>query len=111
MNPAALIDYGTLKWVKGEIDQSLAEARHALEAFVINPHDSAQMRFCVTHLHQVHGTVQMIELHGGRRAVPVHQTALIGAALPPRHHADIRLALNDQLQGRARWRRDAEVGG
>ncbi|MBI3345218.1 MAG: Hpt domain-containing protein [Gammaproteobacteria bacterium] len=64
MNPAALIDYGTLKWVKGEIDQSLAEARHALEAFVLNPHDSAQMRFCVTHLHQVHGTLQMIELYG-----------------------------------------------
>ena len=64
MNLAALIDYGTLKWVKGEIDQSLAEARHALEAFVLNPHDSAQMRFCVTHLHQVHGTLQMIELYG-----------------------------------------------
>ena len=64
MNPAALIDYGTLKWVKGEMDQSLAEARHALEAFVLNPHDSAQMRFCVTHLHQVHGILQMIELYG-----------------------------------------------
>ena len=64
MNPATLIDYGTLKWVKGEIDQSLGEARHALEAFVVNPHDNAQMRFCVTHLHQVHGTLQMIELYG-----------------------------------------------
>ncbi len=64
MNHAALIDYGTLKWVKGEIDQSLAEARQALEAFVLNPHDNAQMRFCVTHLHQVLGTLQMIELYG-----------------------------------------------
>ena len=35
-----------------------------LEAFVVNPQDSAQMRFCVTHLHQVHGTLQMIELYG-----------------------------------------------
>lgn len=58
------VDYGTLNWVKAEIDETLKQARHTLESFAANPKDSAQMRFCVQHLHQVRGTLQMIELYG-----------------------------------------------
>ncbi len=57
-------DYSTLNWVKGEIDETLDQARQSLEAFVENPEDEAQLQFCVNHLHQVHGTLKMVELYG-----------------------------------------------
>ncbi|MCB1561695.1 MAG: Hpt domain-containing protein, partial [Xanthomonadales bacterium] len=58
------IDFTTLTWVKGELDETLKQARHALEAYVEDPQDSSQMRFCATYLHQVHGTLRMVELYG-----------------------------------------------
>jgi len=57
-------DYGTLTWVKSEIDETLQQARQALEAFVDNTEDETKLRFCVNYLHQVHGTLQMVELYG-----------------------------------------------
>jgi chemosensory pili system protein ChpA (sensor histidine kinase/response regulator) len=62
MNEA--IDYSTLRWVKQELDDTLNQARLALEAYVQNPDDQAQMSFCTAHLHQVFGTLQMVELYG-----------------------------------------------
>ncbi|MES2918653.1 MAG: Hpt domain-containing protein [Pseudomonadota bacterium] len=53
-----------LDWVKGEIEETLKQARQALEAYVENPEDSAQMRFCLAYLHQVHGTLQIVEFYG-----------------------------------------------
>ena len=58
------IDYNTLRWVKQEIDETLNQARHALEDYVDNPEDDTQLRFCSTHVHQVFGTLQMVELYG-----------------------------------------------
>ncbi|HVL00186.1 MAG TPA: Hpt domain-containing protein, partial [Dongiaceae bacterium] len=57
-------DYQALEWVKGEIDETLKQAQQSLEAFVDNPEDSTRMRFCLTHLHQVFGTLQMVEFYG-----------------------------------------------
>ena len=57
-------DYQALEWVKGEIDETLKQAQQSLEAFVDNPDDSTRMRFCLTHLHQVYGTLQMVEFYG-----------------------------------------------
>lgn len=62
MNEA--IDYSTVKWVKQELDATLKQARQALESYVENPTDDSQLRFCAVHLHQVHGTLQMVELYG-----------------------------------------------
>lgn len=58
------IDYSTVKWVKQELDATLKQARQALEAYVQSPADESQLRFCAVHLHQVHGTLQMVELYG-----------------------------------------------
>ncbi len=58
------VDPSTLSWVKSEIDETLKQARLALEAFVENPTDQTRLRFCVTHLHQVVGTLLMVELDG-----------------------------------------------
>ncbi|MBD3651494.1 MAG: Hpt domain-containing protein, partial [Alcanivorax sp.] len=57
-------DYLALDWVRGEIQETLNQAQQALEAFVDNPNDSTRMRFCQTHLHQVCGTLQMVEFYG-----------------------------------------------
>ncbi|HKJ08945.1 MAG TPA: Hpt domain-containing protein, partial [Gammaproteobacteria bacterium] len=62
MNQA--IDFSTLKWVKQELDATLKDARQALEAYVENPEDVDQLSSCADHLHQVHGTLQMVEIYG-----------------------------------------------
>src|SRR5690606_31800320 len=58
------VDPSTLGWVKGEIDETLKQARVALEGFIENPSDRGRLRFCITHLHQVVGTLLMVELDG-----------------------------------------------
>lgn len=57
-------NFAALEWVTGEIDETLKQARQALEAYVENPQDSTRIRFCLTHIHQVHGSLQMVEFYG-----------------------------------------------
>ncbi len=57
-------DYVALDWVKGEISETLNQARQALEAYVETPEDTTRLRFCLTYIHQVHGTLQMVEFYG-----------------------------------------------
>ncbi|GAB1262838.1 hybrid sensor histidine kinase/response regulator [Aurantivibrio plasticivorans] len=56
--------YAALDWVVGEIGESLKQARQALEAYVENTEDTTRIRFCLTHIHQVHGSLQMVEFYG-----------------------------------------------
>ncbi|MCK5385993.1 MAG: Hpt domain-containing protein, partial [Gammaproteobacteria bacterium] len=63
------VDTNTLQWVKSEIDETLKQAQTSLEAYVEDTADESQMRFCINYLHQVHGTLQMVELHGAALAV------------------------------------------
>ncbi|SDW85611.1 Hpt domain-containing protein [Marinobacter mobilis] len=53
-----------LDWVRGEIQETLIQGQQALEGFVENRDDTARLRFCLNYLHQVHGTLQMVELYG-----------------------------------------------
>ncbi len=57
-------DYIALDWVKGEIKQTLSQAQIALEAYVENKQDIPQITFCLNYIHQVHGTLQMVEFYG-----------------------------------------------
>jgi len=57
-------DNFALDWIKGELLQTLTGARDALEAYVDSDHDQTRMRACMTALHQVHGTLVMLELPG-----------------------------------------------
>lgn len=65
----SMVDANTLQWVKSEIDETLKQAQTSLEAYVEDSADESQMRFCINYLHQVHGTLQMVELHGAALAV------------------------------------------
>jgi chemosensory pili system protein ChpA (sensor histidine kinase/response regulator) len=58
------INFTTLNWVKPELDETLRQARFAIEAFVEDSTDASQMRACAAYLHQVHGTLRMVELYG-----------------------------------------------
>jgi len=58
------IDFTTLTWVKPELDETLRQARQALEAYVEEGEDPGQLKSCVTYLHQVQGTLRMVELYG-----------------------------------------------
>ena len=64
MTQVGHIDGHTLSWVKSEIDSTMDNARQALEAYVEAPDDESQLRFCLNYLHQVYGTLQMVELYG-----------------------------------------------
>ncbi len=57
-------NYAALDWVIGEIGETLKDARQSLEAYVEDPRDTARIRFCLTHIHQVHGSLQMVQFHG-----------------------------------------------
>lgn len=57
-------DYVALDWVKGEIEEVLKQAQYELEAYVEAPGDTARLKFCLTYLHQVRGTLQMVEFYG-----------------------------------------------
>ena len=56
------IDHTALGWVKPEIDETLRQARLEIEAFVDTPGDTASLQTCAAHLHQVYGTLRMLEL-------------------------------------------------
>ena len=58
------IDFTTLTWVKPELDETLRQARNALQSFVEEGGDVSQLRECTTFLHQVQGTLRMVELYG-----------------------------------------------
>ncbi|MFN7551780.1 MAG: Hpt domain-containing protein [Pseudomonadota bacterium] len=63
------LDFTTLSWVKQELDATLKQARQALEAYVEDPADASLIRFCAGYLHQVQGTLRMVELYGAAMLV------------------------------------------
>ncbi len=56
-------DHSALKWIKGELDLSAESARRSLEAYV-NSADEGTIDDCINGLHQIHGTLQMVQLYG-----------------------------------------------
>ncbi|TDJ35026.1 MAG: response regulator [Gammaproteobacteria bacterium] len=57
-------EHFALDWIKGELLETLNESRQALEAYAESNRDETRMRVCLTCLHQVHGTLIMLELQG-----------------------------------------------
>jgi chemosensory pili system protein ChpA (sensor histidine kinase/response regulator) len=57
------MSHAVLGWVKPELDETLRLVRQEIEAFVETPSDTSRMRFCAGYLHQVQGTLRMVELY------------------------------------------------
>ncbi len=86
MSTLSKVDPSTLGWVKAEIDETLKQARLALETYTENPADESKLRFCTTYLHQVLGTLQMVELDGAallaRETEALAESVLSGKTAP-----------------------------
>ncbi len=57
------MSHAALGWVKPELDETLRQVRNEVEQFVEEPTDTSRMRFCAGYLHQVQGTLRMVELY------------------------------------------------
>lgn len=57
-------DYVALEWVKGEIAETLKQAHQAIEAVLDDPQAFPGLDECLDYIHQVHGSLQMVEFYG-----------------------------------------------
>ncbi len=57
-------DNFALDWIKGELESTLDQARAALESYAEGGREETRLRSCLTSLHQVHGTLRMLEMEG-----------------------------------------------
>ncbi len=57
-------DHSKIKWIKDELDQVVLRARSALEEYTDGVGESELMTSCGKYLHQVKGTLQILELDG-----------------------------------------------
>ena len=71
-------DTSTLGWVRKELEATLQQAGQALEDYAEDSSDRTRLRFCATYLHQVYGTLQMLELYGLSRLVQEMERVLEG---------------------------------
>ncbi len=77
MNAATDFDLGPLTWVKGEIDQALQRADEAVGQFLATG-DTTQLKFCRTHVHQVHGALDIVGLNGVTELTESLEALLLG---------------------------------
>ena len=57
------IDFTALGWIKPELDETLRQARLEIEAYAEDPDDAGRMQACATLMHQVQGSLRMLELY------------------------------------------------
>lgn len=57
-------DYVALEWVKGEIAETLKVAHQAIETLLDDPQATHALDECLACIHQVHGSLQMVEFYG-----------------------------------------------
>ncbi|EUB86740.1 Hpt domain-containing protein [Pseudomonas sp. GM30] len=57
-------DYVALEWVKGEIAETLRLAHQAIETVLDDPQATPGLDECLAYIHQVHGSLQMVEFYG-----------------------------------------------
>ncbi|WP_454836390.1 Hpt domain-containing protein [Pseudomonas lini] len=57
-------DYVALEWVKGEIAETLKQAHQAIETLIDDPQATHALSECLACVHQVHGSLQMVEFYG-----------------------------------------------
>jgi chemosensory pili system protein ChpA (sensor histidine kinase/response regulator) len=57
-------NYTTLKWIRDELNSSLEATRRSLEDYVDEAGGKELIEECVLQLHQIHGTLQMVQVYG-----------------------------------------------
>jgi chemosensory pili system protein ChpA (sensor histidine kinase/response regulator) len=69
----------SLLWIKRELDETLLRARQALEAYVEDQDDARHIQECHDHLHQVQGTLRIVEVYGA--AMLAEEMEAVAAAI------------------------------
>ncbi|MCP5140928.1 MAG: Hpt domain-containing protein [Zoogloeaceae bacterium] len=82
------IDYSTLTWVRPSIDETLGQARDALESFVQDPQDARALQTCVDGLHQIKGTLTMMQTASAARLAEEMEATARAMADGGARHAD-----------------------
>ena len=57
-------EHFALDWIKSDLIETLNQARVALDDYAEGGADETRLRVCLTNLHQLHGTLLMLELEG-----------------------------------------------
>ncbi len=91
------MSHAALGWVKPELDETLRQARHEIEFFVEEPADTSRMRFCAGYLHQVQGTLRMVELYAP--AMVAEELELLAMAVQEAKVADTNEACAMLMRG------------
>ncbi len=76
---ASAHDFGALNWVKGELDETIRQARCALENFVEQPTEHSTILSCIKDIHQVQGILHVVQLYGP--AMLAEEMELVAVAL------------------------------
>jgi chemosensory pili system protein ChpA (sensor histidine kinase/response regulator) len=97
-------DYVALEWVKGEIAETLKQAFIALESMALDnrveePQTAHAIDECLAGIHQVHGSLQMVEFYGA--ALLAEEMEQLAAALQQNRvsHRDEAIRLLQQSLG------------
>ena len=79
------MSHAALGWVKPELDEVLRLVRNEVEYFAEEPTDTGRMRACAGYLHQVQGTLRMVELYAPALVAEEleHLASAIGAGSVP----------------------------
>jgi chemosensory pili system protein ChpA (sensor histidine kinase/response regulator) len=93
-------DHSKLKWIKGELDAVILRARDALEKYIGGEGDSESMMSCAKDLHQVYGTLQIVELYGA--TMLAEEMELVACAIAEGSVEDERVAAEALMQGLVR---------
>ncbi|MFT7129676.1 MAG: chemosensory pili system protein ChpA (sensor histidine kinase/response regulator), partial [Gammaproteobacteria bacterium] len=93
-------DYIALEWVAGEIRETLDLASQELESYIGNRGDISKLRFCLTHIHQVQGTLKMVEFFGAALLAEEMEgvvNALLQGAIHDSHIDDALFVLRNSI--------------
>ncbi len=88
--------YVALEWIRGELGNTLHNAQVGLEAVSESADAATSMRTCLTAIHQVHGTLKMVQLEG-----PTQMTAemeQVAQSLMNNSITEVRLAQETLMQ-------------
>ncbi|WP_295478714.1 Hpt domain-containing protein [uncultured Pseudomonas sp.] len=92
-------DYVALQWLRGEIADNLRQARQCLDAFTAAGHDATALEQCLHAVHQVHGSLQMIEFYGAALLAEEIEQLVIALREHRVGHPDEAMLLLDQAMG------------
>ena len=91
------MSHAVLGWVKPELDETLRLARAEVEFFAEDTADTSRMHFCAGYLHQVQGTLRMVELYAP--AMVAEELELLARALQENATSDRDEACGTLMRG------------